>query len=69
MLGGRMSNQDEDEVEDELEALEAEMNAQKFPETPRRNVEPVKRVRETPKERAERRRLEAEADEAEAIPA
>lgn len=26
MLGGRISNQDEDEVEDELAALEAEVN-------------------------------------------
>jgi charged multivesicular body protein 6 len=27
MLGGRMSNQDEDEVEDELEALEKEVSS------------------------------------------
>ncbi|CAG8971891.1 hypothetical protein HYALB_00007806 [Hymenoscyphus albidus] len=33
MLGGRISNQDEDEVEDELEALEREMGAH-LPEVP-----------------------------------
>ena len=35
MLGGRMSAQDEDEVEDELAALEAEMRPPaKLPEVP-----------------------------------
>lgn len=32
MLGGQMSNQDEDEVEDELEALEGEIRGVKEPE-------------------------------------
>lgn len=32
MLGGRMSNQDEDEVEDELEALEGEINGLRQPD-------------------------------------
>lgn len=34
MLGGRISNQDEDEVEDELEALEAEVTGVPLPEVP-----------------------------------
>ena len=32
MLGGQMSNQDEDEVEDELEAMDIEINAVKEPD-------------------------------------
>lgn len=45
MLGGRMSNQDEDEVEDELEAMEGEINgvqesdAVEYPDAPQN--EPV----------------------------
>jgi len=34
MLGGRISNQDEDEVEDELAALEAEMTGVPLPDVP-----------------------------------
>jgi charged multivesicular body protein 6 len=34
MLGGRISNQDEDEVEDELDALEAEATGVPLPEVP-----------------------------------
>jgi len=34
MLGGRISNQDEDEVEDELDALEAEMTGVPLPDVP-----------------------------------
>lgn len=34
MLGGRMTAQDEDEVEDELAALEAEMGGAKMPAVP-----------------------------------
>ncbi|KAK5012198.1 Vacuolar protein sorting-associated protein 20, partial [Cryomyces antarcticus] len=34
MLGGRISNQDEDEVEDELDALEAEVAGTKLPDAP-----------------------------------
>lgn len=34
MLGGRISNQDEDEVEDELVALEAEVAGVPLPEVP-----------------------------------
>jgi charged multivesicular body protein 6 len=45
MLGGRITNQDEEEVEDELAALEAEVNGPlpnvptKEPPTPSRNQE------------------------------
>lgn len=62
MLGNKMSNQDEDEVEDELEAIEREVNGSipsmpnaplgvmegELPETPK----------ETPEERSRRRRQE-----------
>lgn len=34
MLGGQMTNQDEDEVEDELDALEAEVTGVPLPEVP-----------------------------------
>jgi charged multivesicular body protein 6 len=34
MLGGQISNQDEDEVEDELEALEAEVTGVPLPAVP-----------------------------------
>jgi charged multivesicular body protein 6 len=34
MLGGRISNQDEDEVEDELDALEAELTGVPLPNVP-----------------------------------
>ena len=34
MLGGRISNQDEDEVEDELDALEAELTGVPLPDVP-----------------------------------
>jgi hypothetical protein len=33
-LAGQMSNEDEDEVEDELERMEKEANAAKLPEVP-----------------------------------
>lgn len=62
MLAGRMSNQDEDEVEDELEALEAEMSGVKLPDAPTRLPEEtedsVEAGVETPKERARRRARE-----------
>lgn len=34
MLGGQITNSEEDEVEDELDALEAEMTGQPLPEVP-----------------------------------
>jgi len=44
MLGGQISNQDEDEVEDELEALEAEVTGVPLPEVPKTELpETVKR--------------------------
>lgn len=55
MLGGRISNQDEDEVEDELEALEAEVTGVPLPEVP---------TSELPsKERAKARQREREQEE------
>lgn len=59
MLGGRISNQDEDEVEDELEALEAEMNAVPLPEVPR-TVLPIReraKVREQQREEHQEERV------------
>jgi charged multivesicular body protein 6 len=64
MLAGRMSNQDEDEVEDELEALEAEVSGVKLPAVPSQELEePSEERAETAKERALRRAREREAEE------
>jgi charged multivesicular body protein 6 len=52
MLGGRISNQDEDEVEDELDALEAELTGVPLPEVPTRKL--------WSQERAEARQREQE---------
>jgi charged multivesicular body protein 6 len=62
MLGGRMSNQDEDEVEDELDALEAEVSGKTgLPDAPTEMPEPAEEVKpETPRERARRRQREQE---------
>ena len=55
MLGGRISNQDEDEVEDELDALEAELAGVPLPDVP---------TAELPsKERAKAREREREREE------
>jgi charged multivesicular body protein 6 len=60
MLANRMSNQDEDEVEDELEALEREVaGMDNLPDAPNREVE----RRETEKERRERRARERETEQ------
>lgn len=75
MLGGRMSNQDEDEVEDELEAMERDVGRTRvMPEVPsgvkvEENMPNV--PQETPEERAKRRQREraATAQAREAIPA
>lgn len=68
MLGGRMSNQDEDEVEDELDALEAEVSSVKLPDAPTKMPEESQRVKEeTPRERA-RRRAREQAEEQAAQP-
>lgn len=65
MLGGKMSNQDEDEVEDELEAMEREVNGiPSLPDTPSAVREDMPNVpQETPEERAKRRRKERAAKE------
>ena len=53
MLGGRISNHDEDEVQDELDALDAELSAVPLPEAPKT---------ELPKERARTSHLERERE-------
>ena len=66
MLAGRMSNQDEDEVEDELEALEAEVSGVnvKLPDAPSHDLEEQQSARtESAKERAQRRAREQEEEE------
>ncbi|KAF2433277.1 SNF7 family protein [Tothia fuscella] len=61
MLSGRMTNQDEDEVEDELEALAKEVNGVdiELPDAPTQDLE----RKETAKERRERRTREREAEQ------
>lgn len=74
MLGTRMSNQDEDEVEDELDALEQEVNGTKIPsvndlpEAPNATLPEPGGLRsqteqERARERARRRKEAAEAAE------
>jgi len=54
-----MSNQDEDEVEDELEALEAEINGVKLPDAPVQQPElTAEQKTALAKERAKRRAKE-----------
>ncbi|KAG9993922.1 hypothetical protein KCU78_g18679, partial [Aureobasidium melanogenum] len=66
MLGTRMTNQEEDEVEDELEALAAEANRQRMPSTVEEGVieplpnAPTDMPKESAKERAARRARERE---------
>ena len=64
ILGGQMSNEDEDEVEDELEALEGEISGVKqpdaaniLPSAPKTELE----RKEEEEERAERRKTRAKA--------
>ena len=63
MLAGRMSNQDEDEVEDELEALEREVSRVELPDAPDEAL-PENERKETAKERRVRRAKEQEAAQA-----
>lgn len=64
LLRGRISNQDEDEVEDELEALEREVSGVQLPDAPEAAL-PEGERKESTKERRERRAKEqAEAEEA-----
>ena len=69
MLSGRMTNQDEDEVEDELEALEREMaGVTKLPSAPTMEIlpdaptqVPEDKKKELQRERAKRRAQERAA--------
>lgn len=56
MLGGKISNQDEDEVEEELEALEAELTGV-LPEVP--SIELPQKVRAEAREKLEEERRQA----------
>lgn len=60
LLAGRMSNQDEDEVEDELDALEREVSGVKLPDVPEGAL-PEAEQKETAKQRRERRAREQAA--------
>jgi charged multivesicular body protein 6 len=55
MLGGRISNQDEDEVEDELAALEAEVTGVPLPEVPTTKLPSKVRAEIRQQEREEQR--------------
>jgi charged multivesicular body protein 6 len=55
MLGGRISNQDEDEVEDELDALEAELTGVPLPDVPTAELPSKERAKAREREREEQR--------------
>jgi charged multivesicular body protein 6 len=55
MLGGRISNQDEDEVEDELEALEVEVTGVPLPAVPTTELPSKERAKVRQREREEQR--------------
>lgn len=57
MLGGRISNQDEDEVEDELEALEAELRGVPLPDVPTAELPSKERAKARQREREEEQRV------------
>ncbi|KAL2073344.1 hypothetical protein VTL71DRAFT_10668 [Oculimacula yallundae] len=57
MLGGRISNQDEDEVEDELAALEAEVTGVPLPEVPTTDLPRKERAKVRQQEREENQRV------------
>lgn len=59
MLGGRISNQDEDEVEDELEALEAEVTGVPLPSVPTSELPSKERVKARQREREQEEPREA----------
>lgn len=65
MLGGKMSNHDEDEVEDELQAMEREISGiPSLPDAPNGIKEDLPDVpQESPAERAKRRRKERSSRE------
>ena len=54
MLGGKISNDDEDEVEDELEALEAQVTGV-LPSVPTTKLPPKERAEAREKQREEQR--------------
>lgn len=54
-LAGRISNADEDEVEDELEALEAELTGV-LPSVPTKELPPKERAKARERQREERER-------------
>lgn len=56
MLAGQMSNQDEDEVEDELEALEREVQGVHLPDAPTATL-----PEETEEEKAQKAKARAKA--------
>jgi charged multivesicular body protein 6 len=56
MLGGRISNQDEDEVEDELAALEAEVSGVEMPDVPTKALPAKERAEARQKERQQEQR-------------
>ena len=57
MLGGRISNQDEDEVEDELDALEAEVTGVPLPEVPTTDLPLKDRAKIRQQQREEQRQV------------
>lgn len=67
-LAGRLSNLEEDEVEDELEALRQEVEGAKLPDAPNQALLPNVPV-ETEAERDERRRIRAKERRAELLAA
>jgi charged multivesicular body protein 6 len=55
MLGGQISNQDEDEVEDELDALEAEVTGVPLPEVPTTQLPTKERAKVRQRDQEEQR--------------
>ena len=65
LLANKMSNQDEDEVEDELEALEAELNGVALPDAPVAQPQYTSEEKaQMAKDRAARRARERAAEQA-----
>ena len=61
MLGGRISNADEEEVEDELAALEAEVaRTAPLPNVPDTDLPTLQRVQEDPETAVSKKAQEAE---------